>query len=255
LTISQTGLRSTNGSTVLRLTQAKAPQGTSNSFTEKLTEAFSNSHALTSAKQTGTALPAAAAATRQETVTSGRNLAAVIRHTPAAAVASPFSNSNASSASATPVDGLLGSTKPNDDSTSTPPGAPATTPQTPDQIVAGLLEQNAPPPAYAPVGAASTDPAVYRTDGYIKALNLNSFLQVANHDNQYRYDQYSNSLHEWKEHGMQGDPPAPPKYESVDLNGFNNWWAQYSANPGQDAPPTTFMVNGNTNGTYAWTSA
>lgn len=125
----------------------------------------------------------------------------------------------------------------------------------PTDVVNSLLQQNAPPPPYGSVGQGSTDPAVFRTDGYIKALNLNSFLQVANHDNQYRYDQYSNALHEWSEHGMQGDPPAPPKYESVDANGFESWWSQYSSNPGQDPPPTTFMVNGNTNGTYGWTSA
>lgn len=110
-------------------------------------------------------------------------------------------------------------------------------------IVDGLLQQNAPPAAYAPVGAASTDPAVFRTDGYIKELNLNSFLEVANHDNTYRFDQYKNALHEWSEQGMQGDPPPPPKYESVDVKGYDNWWASYT--PGYDAPsPTSFVTNG-----------
>lgn len=122
-------------------------------------------------------------------------------------------------------------------------------------VVASLLTQNAPPAPYAPVGQGSTDPAVFRTDDYIKALNLNSFLQAANHDNTYRYQQYDFQLHMWSEGGMQGNPPAAPKYETVDLKGFNNWWAQYDANIGQDEPsPTSFVTHGPADGGYGWSA-
>jgi hypothetical protein len=109
--------------------------------------------------------------------------------------------------------------------------------------VASLLTQNAPPAPYASVGQASTDPAVIQTDDYIKALNLNSFLQEANQVNTYQYQQYDYQLHEWSEGGMQGDPPAAPQYETVDMNGFNSWWTQFDATMGQGAPTVNFLTN------------
>jgi len=127
--------------------------------------------------------------------------------------------------------------------------------QTPAEIVAGLLSANAPPTPYAALGQASTDPSVFMSGSYQRDLNLNWYLQVANHDNAYRYQTYSDSVQTWANNGMQGDPPAAPKYESVDVNGFDSWWQQYCGNPGQDAPPVNFLVNGPAvQGQYGWTS-
>jgi hypothetical protein len=169
------------------------------------------------------------------------SVVAVNSATPAAASAAP-------SAAANPV-ALVDPTP----SVLPPSIASMLGPDSRNPIVMSMLEQNAPPLPYAAVGQGSIDPAVYRTDGYIKALNLNSFLQIANHDNCYRFQQYDFQLREWSSGGMQGPPPPPPKYETVDLKGFDNWWAQYSTKLG-DAPPCTFITNGPTGSNYGWSA-
>jgi hypothetical protein len=43
---------------------------------------------------------------------------------------------------------------------------------------------------------------------------------------------------------MQGNPPAAPKYETVDVNGFGQWWSQYTASIGyKDAPSVSMFVS------------
>jgi hypothetical protein len=106
------------------------------------------------------------------------------------------------------------------------------------------------------VTSGSTDPNVFMGGSYQRDMNLDWFLQVANHDNSYRFDRYRFDVQTWANNGMQGTPPPPPKYEMVDVKSFDTWWTQYCANPGQDAPPTNFFVNGPKNpGEYGWTWA
>ena len=272
MTILQTGIRSLTGQAAIRWAQAKAQQLSSNSFGQKLSEAYAKvpQRATTGARAVQVHTPTAAPA-RQDIAVVGRDSASVTSTatvtSATAAPASPFTNLAASSTAATTATASADPSAPSAPAVPSGPtdlltaGVPAAAaallnPETVNSTVAELLTQNAPPTPYASVGAGSTDPAVYRTDDYIKALNLNSFLQAANHDNTYRYQQYDFQLREWSEGGMQGSPPPPPKYETVDLNGFDTWWAQYNANIGQNAPSTTsFITNGPTDGGYGWTTS
>lgn len=121
--------------------------------------------------------------------------------------------------------------------------------------MANLLQVNAPPPAYAQLGSPSADPNTYMSGSYMRDLNLNCYLQIANHDNAYRYDTYRFQVTTWAANGMEGPPPKPPKYETVDVAGFDSWWQQYCANPGQEAPTVKFLANGPAvPGQYGWTS-
>lgn len=86
-----------------------------------------------------------------------------------------------------------------------------------------------PPPLYGSGQILSTDPAVFTASNYIQGINLSGYQQQANWENTRRYDNYLNQFQNWKLNGSQGDPPAPPKYETVDQAGFQNWWAQYQA--------------------------
>ena len=281
MTIFQTGLRNLAGASAVRWAQERAQKLSSNSFTEKLVEAYSRApvrKATTTAAKTTSATAARTTSTaRQQNVATGRNLVGTSSpSSQAAPKLSPFAASTATTGTPTTGTPTLTSasapknqlsaeaiTSANGGSTATTNGeemvapsiAAVNGPQPASDIVAQLLKDNAPPAPYAAVGSGSSDPAVYRTDNYIKMLNLNSFLQVANHDNAYRYDQYSFQLHMWTENGMQGPPPPAPKYETVDLKGFDDWWAQYNANIGADAPsPASFLANGPKDGGYGWTA-
>jgi len=87
-------------------------------------------------------------------------------------------------------------------------------------------------PNYPFIQAPSTDYSTYRSDDYIRNLNLQAFEQQANIVNQQLYTQWV----------AQGSTGSLPQYIGVDENAFNQWWAQYSANPGQDAPPQNFWT-------------
>lgn len=257
----------------MRWVEARQQELLSKSFSERLSEAYENIPASRSTTDIASVESQTPSHARQETAAAGRNLATLSypSTTPPPAPATAAAPSPAPSkkglnadlsttSAATSTDtGIAMSwyVDPTIEPSEVPPAIAAVSgSEASNPVVDSMLQQNAPPAPYAPVGAGSTDPAVFRTDGYIKALNLNSFLQAANHDNEYRFNQYKYQLHEWSEHGMEGPPPAPPKYESVDLKQFDNWWTQYCANMGEDAPSSTMcVVNGSKNGGYGWTSA
>jgi hypothetical protein len=80
---------------------------------------------------------------------------------------------------------------------------------------------------------------------YIEQSNLNFVQQQVNETNQNRFADYTTGVNNWAAGGMQGSPPRPPSYETVDPNGFTQWWNQYTANIGlEGAPPiSTFVSN------------
>ncbi len=72
---------------------------------------------------------------------------------------------------------------------------------------------------------------------------MNLIEQEANVQNRNLYANYTVGVQNWAENGMQGSPPAAPKYESVNVNGFNQWWSEYTSNMAAGAPPATFVTN------------
>ena len=105
------------------------------------------------------------------------------------------------------------------------------------------MQQNAPPAAYGTAQAPSTDSSVYMGGDYLKLLNLNFFQQQVNRQNQQLYAGYQGKVQGWAAGGMQGNPPQVPLYQSVDLNGFNQWWDTFNQNLAAGAPPQTFIKN------------
>jgi hypothetical protein len=214
-----------------------------NSFETRLSEAFSGLRASTDASAKAVSLshvPTALA--RHEIAAVRQNLVKV----PVAAQKQLASlGSTASSPMATVV--AVANTV-----SVIPAATPAVTvgPDIPTDPVAALLQQNAPPSAYAPGQQPSTDMGVYSNPDYLMQSNLNLIQQQTNHENQYRFDVYKNGVQNWAANGMQGDPPAAPKYENVDVKGFNQWWDQYTQNVGQNAPPETFISNQIANNGY-----
>jgi len=115
---------------------------------------------------------------------------------------------------------------------------------TPADVVSGLLQKNAPPPPYASASQPSTDPSVYSSMSYIEQSNLNFVQQQVNETNQNRFADYTTGVNNWAAGGMQGNPPTPPSYETVDAGGFGQWWNQYTANIGlENAPPVSSFVS------------
>jgi hypothetical protein len=226
-------------------------QNTANTFQNNLTEAIAGRKNAGPNSAASAAEPKSATAiVRQGIGAARRNFAA---SSPAAEIAGtrvPSSvravmsaknlDTTAASASSQPVTNPLAAAAKANAVTTSP--APALTS---DQIVAGLLQQNAVPSPYAPTSTPSTDPGTYMGGNYIKQSNLNFIVQGVNHENQNRFDEYQNGLQNWAQGGMKGDPPAPPKYEVVDATGFENWWSQYTANIGYQnaAPISTFVTN------------
>ena len=106
-----------------------------------------------------------------------------------------------------------------------------------------------PPPVVQP----STDPAVYRTDGYIKQLNLqafNAYIYGSNDvyggmrgANRTAVDRFNFAAKIWEQGGKSAPPPSWPAFQYVDTAAFDLWWATYSANPGQNAPDLFFIKN------------
>jgi len=106
----------------------------------------------------------------------------------------------------------------------------------------------APPTPYTPAQSNSTDPTVYGTMDYSEAMNLSSNEVQANDENARRYQNYLTEFKNWQMNGSQGQPPQAPVYETVDQNGFQQWWAEYQANmaSGDYQPPdnSIFLING-----------
>jgi hypothetical protein len=84
--------------------------------------------------------------------------------------------------------------------------------------------QYAPPTAYAVQQVASTDPNVFTTPSYIKALNYNGMLASANDNNQLAWQQFSNNWRNWAGNGCVGSPPQAPVYNKVDQAAFDQYW-------------------------------
>ena len=110
------------------------------------------------------------------------------------------------------------------------------------------VQPAAAPTPYAPAQANSTDPSVYSTLDYSEAMNLSANEVQANDENALRYANYLNEFGNWQMNGSQGQPPQPPVYETVDQNGFDQWWSEYQQNmsAGNFQPPDTsmFLING-----------
>jgi len=214
-----------------------------NSFETRLSEAFTGLRA--SANAGANAVPLSRVPTamaRHEIATARQNLAK-------GQTATQQHLASIESTVASPAGTLLAATKiVNPMAAATP--AITVTPDNPTDPVTALLQQHAPPSAYAQGQQPSTDAGVYTNPDYLKQSNLNLIQQQANHENQYRFDVYKNGLQNWAQNGMQGDPPAPPKYETVDLQGFNQWWAAYNQDLAQNAPPQTFISNQVANNGY-----
>lgn len=89
-------------------------------------------------------------------------------------------------------------------------------------------------PNYPFIQAPSTDPDVYGTNdpAYIDNLNLQAVEQQANIVNQQMYQNWV----------LTGEKGPPPQYVGIDQNAWQQWWAQVSANPGQNAPPQNFWT-------------
>jgi hypothetical protein len=128
-----------------------------------------------------------------------------------------------------------------------PPAAASNPVMQPADIIAKLLQQNPAPPPYAPTWSPSTNTAVFMSDDYDKQGNLSLVMREVNHENGLRSFLYQNGLQNWAIGGMQGPPPTPPHYETLDLNAFNNWWdnlnASIAAGTGGQAGPTSDYVS------------
>ncbi len=85
------------------------------------------------------------------------------------------------------------------------------------------------PAMYTPGQSSSTDPSVYSTPGYMKALLYSGIQQQANAENARRYQNYSTAVKNWEAGGSVGSAPALPQYETVDQGAFDQWWSQYQA--------------------------
>jgi hypothetical protein len=121
------------------------------------------------------------------------------------------------------------------------------TPGAPSQTTSPTATPAGPPTGYAPGQALSADPNVFTASSYIEGLNLSTYQQQANAENTRRYDNYLNQFKNWQMNGSQGQPPAAPQYETVDLAGFQKWWTQYQANiaSGNGSAPDTGMFLAN----------
>ena len=113
----------------------------------------------------------------------------------------------------------------------------------PVDIIANLLKQNPAPTAYAPTWNPSTNPAAFMTDDYNKQGNLSLVMRQINHENGVRAAQYENGLQNWVMGGMQGQPPAPPHYETLDMDAFNKWWNNTDGMGGSTDPTSSFVSN------------
>jgi hypothetical protein len=117
----------------------------------------------------------------------------------------------------------------------------------PADIIASLLQQNPAPAPYAPTWSPSTNAAEFMSDDYDKQGNLSLVMRQINHENGLRSTLYQNGLQNWVIGGMQGQPPAPPHYETLDLDKFNQWWdnlnAGIAAGTGGQAGPTSEYVS------------
>jgi len=104
----------------------------------------------------------------------------------------------------------------------------------------------APPTPYVYTQTPSTDPSVFTTMNYSEGLNLSSQEMDANYENARRYQNYMTEFQNWQIDGSQGQPPEAPVYETIDQNGFAQWWAEYQQNMSSGGTPpdeSMFLVN------------
>lgn len=112
-----------------------------------------------------------------------------------------------------------------------------------DLTAAKLTAYYAPPPPGVPTMAPSTDPSVYMGDpNYLKQLNA-QFLQkyavdVPNINTANRYDY---ACKQWEQNGKSAALPTPPAYCVFEQKAFDQWWATYTSNLAQNAPPLFFI--------------
>ena len=117
-----------------------------------------------------------------------------------------------------------------------------------DLTAAKLVAYYPVPTPGVPIISGSTDPAVYVQDpNYIKELNRQSYHKYAvDVPNQYAHDRLDFAARQWEANKSATNLPKPgvspvPAYVVFDDSAFDQWWAQYSANPGQDAPLLYFV--------------
>ena len=123
---------------------------------------------------------------------------------------------------------------------STTPSSPAVLTSTLQALTAQQLIDYYPPPV--PMGSAlqqpSTDPAVFRDDGYIKRLNEQAYWHYAvDVPNRYTADRFSFACKTWEMGTVVNGTnavkspflPQPPAYVVFDVAAFNQWWDQYTA--------------------------
>ena len=121
-------------------------------------------------------------------------------------------------------------------SQNTSPSAPASS----------AVKPAAPPTPYVPSQLPSDDPGVYSTMSYSEGINLSGYEVQANDENARRYQNYMNEFQNWQLNGSQGQPPQPPVYETVDQNGFAQWWGEYQQNMlsgNYDAPDVSMFLS------------
>lgn len=111
-------------------------------------------------------------------------------------------------------------------------------------LTAAQLVGNYPPPTPGqPIVAPSTDPSVYMGDpNYLKQLNAQFFQKYAvDVPNQNALNRYDFACKQWEQSGKPAMLPPPPTYLVFDQRAFDQWWDQYNANRGQNAPPLYFI--------------
>ncbi len=216
------------------VTGAKTAQA-SKSFETQLSEAVSGSAAAARSGAPGTAAARREfAAVRQIPVASGASKLETAAAGATAEIAAHNGDSAAPVTANSPMAAPAGSAPSGSSGASSSSAAP---PPTPQQVVANLLAQNAPPQPYSQAQQPSTNPAVYEGGGYMQQSNLNCIEQQAGVQNRNLFANYTVAVQNWAGNGMRGSPPAAPKYESVDVNGFNQWWSEYTSNLGAGRRP------------------
>jgi hypothetical protein len=207
----------------------KATQA-ANSFQTRLSEAVSEAVAKRNANPKPSTAPALQPipASQKTGAVRQSSVARAVNTTAAATLVTPFTPSGGSSATS-------------------PPAAASNAIMQPADIIANLLQQNPAPTPYAPTWQPSTNAAEFMSDDYDKQGNLSLVMREINHENGLRSFLYQNGLQNWAIGGMQGPPPTPPHYETLDLNAFNNWWdnlnASIAAGTGGQAGPTSDYVS------------
>jgi hypothetical protein len=115
--------------------------------------------------------------------------------------------------------------------------AAASNPVAQGQPLTATVTPAAPPTPYVFTQTPSTDPAVFTTMSYSEELNYSSQADAANLENDRRYQNYMTEFQNWQTDGSQGQAPDAPVYETVNRNGFDQWWAEYQQNMSSGGTP------------------